>query len=78
MNKYKKNNGQLKIIGIEGDVVYGERTLQEWTALQVHRGNHRHNCPGVRSSSTHEPCSIVVWTLALTSWPSAALISEWT
>jgi len=35
MNKYKKNNGQLKIIGIEGDVVYGERTLQEWTALQA-------------------------------------------
>ena len=37
MNKYKKNNGQIKMIGIEGDVEHGVRTRQEWTALQATR-----------------------------------------
>jgi hypothetical protein len=31
---FKQGNGEIKIIGIEGDVTYGKRTRDEWTALQ--------------------------------------------
>jgi hypothetical protein len=31
---FKQGHGEIKIIGIEGDVTYGKRTRDEWTALQ--------------------------------------------
>jgi hypothetical protein len=31
---FKQGDGEIKIIGIEGDVTYGKRTRDEWTALQ--------------------------------------------
>ena len=32
--KFRENDGQIQLLGIEGDVKYGAATRAEWTALQ--------------------------------------------